>query len=255
VEGTLFGGVFLGSGHTLPTVYRFDPTDSTWIALNTGGSVADVWALAATETGNLLAATKRNGLLLSEDKGLTWQQVWSGLEGRVPLATFYVEPGEVLLGGSTIISSPFLVRSTDEGQSWQVVDMQGGLPAVDGGVGSISKRHTTPPELFITISSYVLVSSDDGATFRTVLQGEEGFNAMAFVNAHDEDQVVVLSDSLYLSQDGSATWRTYSSPGAERLRVGGPHWQMGYLALAEWPLLEPKEVYCFNLQATPAVEQ
>ena len=242
LDGQLFAGVFLKSLHIKPTVYKFDTSDSSWTATNISGRKFNIRALATTKSGGLLASTLQNGILLSSDEGNSWQRVW-GQEGTLAAPTvFHIGQDELLAGGRTPIFRPFLLKSADDGRNWESIPMAG-IPQIDGGLTSIAKRYVNPTELYITAAGHFLLKSTDGGLNFTPILAVVTVPKV-FINPFNDEEMLAVNDSLFVSQDGAQTWDSYPSPGGQRLGTTTADWSRRYVAIVEGDIL-----YCLNLNA------
>lgn len=115
--------------------------DDGWRHCALGDSI--VYALAETAAGTLLAGTRGDGLLRSEDAGITWTQ------SDHDLPDTYVHCVQELRDGSLLAGTGYgISRSTDDGRTWRdtAVDLRGHrifalLELSDGRIAAGSYSH------------------------------------------------------------------------------------------------------------------
>jgi Photosynthesis system II assembly factor YCF48 len=126
----------------------------------------DVLALAASHDlpGRVLAGTQA-GLLLSQDRGMTWRPV-AGIPRDAPVTAAAYSPAEKGRVYAYVARAGYgLMRSDDAGATWRPTDLAAkpNEPVIAIALGSASKVAVA------TTAASVSVSDDDGRLWRLVL--------------------------------------------------------------------------------------
>lgn len=143
------------------------------------------------------------GVQKSEDGGLTWAKISNGVGGPVDFHTMVISPVDTNLlygwyGGK-------LQKSTDAGQSWEIVD------TTITGVISLKASSAEASTLFAATQAGLLVSADQGSSWSSVSSQLDGAVVTALAMHPTDSQVLFsFSDRLTLakSSDGGETWET-----------------------------------------------
>ncbi len=144
------------------------------------------------------------GMQKSEDGGVTWTKISDGVDGPVDFHTMTISPVDpnILYGWYGKLQ-----RSTDAGQSWEIVE------TTLTGVISLRASGSDASTLFAATKTGLLVSTDQGSTWSSDSAQLEGAVVMALA-IHPTDSQVLLSfsDALGLakSSDGGKTWEAIS---------------------------------------------
>jgi len=149
-QGNLLGGCFYG-------VYRYKPASGGWEELNNGIHANRIEAIQFTSQGSILALSLGR-CFRSTDDGMNWSQLPANSAGYVP----YYAPllscssGCILVGWFSGSASSVL-RSTDDGDSWETTTLSSQYSVEDMTEGS---------------SGDILAGTSFGDIFRSTDQGD-----------------------------------------------------------------------------------
>ena len=220
--------VYLGTDDGLVTLCSQD--GATWQVAHHGlrGWAVPAVAVVPSAPNRVLAATRGDGVWLSEDCGETWAKPCYGKRGpgKVQSLTLDARQGGRLYAGGEPID---LFVSEDLGRSWERLDSVWDVPgigAIDYPVKTVEPhvRHIAvdpqdPNTLYIALQvGYMLKSTDGGATWRRLDNALDADVHTIVVDPVDRNKVVVATGghdyrlgqapgrALYLSTDGGENW-------------------------------------------------
>ena len=151
VDGVMFGSA-MGTGTVMRVNYRSSDYGITWQKLDVPGTI--------TESAGKLYSIEVDTLFASTDKGLTWSVL-----GSIELfsSSLVSHKGELL--ASTGFGN-LLIRSTDNGKSWEEVQC-------DGGTGGcvVGRLLSTPDILYSYNGGIVMKSTNSGNSWENISQG------------------------------------------------------------------------------------
>jgi photosystem II stability/assembly factor-like uncharacterized protein len=183
-------------------VYRSRDNGLTWEFLNNGlAETFGIRFLAVTHDNTLLAMAQGGGVFRSTDGGDSWSAVKNGLPDE--LGFFFMGSNARV---TLAVTAQGLFRSADSGQSWQNINanLAAGVELNPGQFPLVSGNS------FIVWAGTngVLISDDDGVTWRKSNQGLPTEAFVGDVSRFGTDLYVSLADgSLYRSVNGGAEWR------------------------------------------------
>lgn len=232
-----------GTGEDTVSLHRTIDGGRSWHPYQNGfGGATEsraVFALAALpgEPGALLATGRAFVLAKSDDLGQSWRRVWGDWQlGAVGTHFVVAEPQQPALlwaGGEGGRFQPFLLKSTDGGESWQEIWLQVGG---DNACYSLAIDPSHPDILYTGMEGRVMKTTDGGTTWETVLQPESypyffglGVSRVTPSRVYAAGAMQGLFEelrelTLYASEDAGRSWVT-SSAGSVR---------GGVLALLVW---------------------
>lgn len=183
-------GPNLFAGTSAGGVFRLTNSGSTWIAVNTGLTNTDVWALAVVGT-DLFAGTYGGGVFRSTDSGTTWASARDGLVDTTVLALAF--DGTKLFAGTL----GGVYYSTDQGDGWTVVNF--GL--TDIYVRCLGANGT---KLFAgTYGGGVFRSTDSGAHWTSASAGLTNTDILNFAFLGPNVYAGTYGGMFYSSNDGN----------------------------------------------------
>ncbi|MFC1483587.1 T9SS type A sorting domain-containing protein [Candidatus Neomarinimicrobiota bacterium] len=217
---------------TAQAIYRTTDGGGSWHPFQNGfGGVdgtRDVLSIHALpgSTDTLLAT----GLALvakSVDGGLSWKLVWGDWDGFGPGTHFLTfDPGSpqtIWAGGESGIMFPYLLKSTNYGETWQFLSIDGGG---DNACYSLAIDPLNSNMIYVGMEGRIIKSSNGGVDWTTVLmpdsypyffgvaisqQNSAHVYAAGGINTDPPQDLV-----LYYSRDGGDTWCTNTQPGLGR---------------------------------------
>jgi photosystem II stability/assembly factor-like uncharacterized protein len=152
-------------------VYRSSDDGTNWTAVNTGMTSLNVNALAV-KGNNLFAGTLKGGMFLSGDNGASWKSVNNGITSKHIYAL--TVSGNNIFAGSGMYGIPysfsyanplgwadsgFVFRSSDNGNSWVVVDT---------GLFSVYALASIDTNVFFSNITGIRLSTDEGENWKDV---------------------------------------------------------------------------------------
>lgn len=171
-------------------------------------------ALAVSASAQVLAATWQEGIMLSADGGQSWQRLDGGsLAVHAPPLALLTPMGEIFVadldGGWSV--------STDEGASWQLVDV-----ALEEPISALASSGAD--------GDFVLMAGSGQTLFRRC-NGEEwealdiplAIDQLAISPHYHADRTIFIAGddgSLYRSTDDGASWQPLSPPWPPRTLIG-----------------------------------
>ncbi len=207
-------------GDSLANLIVIDPQNSQRVFLATGAYNKE--AANALVEGDSLAQMGGLGVLVSEDRGVTWLSASEGLLNR-HVQSLAVHPSEegLLLAGTGNLAFPEgagIYRSEDTGQTWVRV---GG---VEGEViTAVMFTHADPQTAFASGLLHHYISRDQGQTWEISSPGEgagwgpvgtqPGYPLQLTADPHNPGTLYTLTDlgGVYRSQDEGKSWAAVGS--------------------------------------------
>ncbi|UCD94684.1 MAG: hypothetical protein JSU69_01135 [Candidatus Zixiibacteriota bacterium] len=165
----------LTSGET--SIYRTTDGGENWEPFQNGyggGEFHPVYAFDRMPgQSDTIFATGNAVVARSIDGGLSWQEVWGGWEWMAMGVVFVrVDPNfdsVVWAGGEAAIFAPWLLKSTDGGESWDFLDIYGGG---DNRCHDIAVYPGNSERAWVSMEGRVRVTNDGGESWSDVLVNE-----------------------------------------------------------------------------------
>jgi photosystem II stability/assembly factor-like uncharacterized protein len=174
------------AGVEIDGVFRSRDGGDTWAHLDGGLYDPDIHAvaLAATEPKRLYASTARE-VFISDDLGDTWEALEIREKWPLPYARGMVvktdDPGVLFAGcgETTTGQTGFVLRSTNFGETWQVLT----LPSQPNGTMWGLATHPAEPDRIVAFSLFgeVYVTEDAGHSWRKIAREFGEIRAAAWV--------------------------------------------------------------------------
>jgi hypothetical protein len=149
-------------------LYRSTNGGSSWSPISgdlTNGGALRAIAIAPSNTQTIYVASNDGNVMASFDGGFTFDLIASGNPGwpRVTRELF-VDPSDdlTLYRAVAVFGTPHIQRTTDGGQSWEVLD--GDLPDIPINVVAVDIRGAKPT-LYAGADAAMYRSVDDGASW------------------------------------------------------------------------------------------
>jgi len=160
----------------------------------------------------------------SIDRGITWQEVYLSwiYGGTASHFVFDIDPNNpetIWAGGESAFLCPYLLKSVDYGNSWQLI-------YVDGGGDNVCNTLINHPDninkILVGLRQYIIMSSDGGENWSTVYNSpthtvifdlEISPNNNEFVYATGKKLGVTVYDLFFLeSSNFGISWDTVNYP-------------------------------------------
>ncbi|MBV8084827.1 MAG: hypothetical protein JO247_08425 [Chloroflexi bacterium] len=225
--------LIVGTEHGLTVLHE----DGAWrpAAMALGGW--EVTDLLAAPGGELLAATRGDGMWRSDDRGQTWRKPSYGKPGPGKVHTLCLDGTGHLYAGCEPID---LFISDDLGESWRLVDSVRSHPWVAEVTYPNKKVEPhlrdlaiSPKGIYAALQvGYMLMSGDGGSTWELLDKEVDGDVHVIAIHPDRPHEIVIATGgdgarrgtspgrALYRSEDAGATWQpvamdfrqTYSAP-------------------------------------------
>ena len=147
-NGYIYAGSLYSEG-----IFRSTDNGSTWVVKNNGLSVHEVYAIAASPTGQLFVATWGGGMYRSTNNGDSWTQINNGITNTVMFSVALNPLNSYLFAGS---GGSGIYLSTDHGNTWALAN---------NGLTSYNIL-----SLAVNVSGYIFAGTYDGV-FRSTDNG------------------------------------------------------------------------------------
>ena len=228
-EDQLIASVALDSDNPTNTLFITNDGGNTWtpLASDFGGESGTVTCQALdydpTNTSVLYGRGNYN-IAKSTDGGTTWTSVfaeWGSIGYQADLIKVYDDnPDIVWAGGETSIFSPYMVKSMDAGESWQLVQVpsQG-----DNAVYSMVFAQNSPERILAGMEGQVIYTEDGGENWQIVLQPDNYsyFNDMKRSEQNPDNIYIAGTDGgndlgdviIYTSSDFGQSWNSAQHAG------------------------------------------
>lgn len=230
LQGTTATGVALMGGD-LGTVWRSPDGGLSWAQVSgspgTGvdGERGPVWVTLVRGKGFAATAGRGGGVFRTKDGGVTWAATILTAEDLVSEVLAVAAAGEealLVLGRSRANDTRSLFRTTNDGESWDLVARYPGLDTI-----LVSPAYLQDNTLYLAarrnLRGQLYRSSDGGQTFAARADPGSG-QALASIVALDARALAAsLADGRVVSSDdGGVTWkRALVSPSAPLVSIKG----------------------------------
>ncbi len=224
-------GVILVGLATPPTtgigLFRSEDNGDTWTPSDSGIRTEEhpwssqvQYVIGSSSLEHFLLLGTFSAIYRSEDGGISWTVVYGDPEAgapRVNVITFnssYLN--KVWGGGGTGRGLPYAVRSSDNGETW---DLLYPLPPLgpygkDNEVHSIVVDPVNSGIIYLGMIGLVMKTTDNGDTWQKVLGWEDGIHSILglVINPYDVDELFATGLRLYRTDNGGKTWQKKMSP-------------------------------------------
>jgi photosystem II stability/assembly factor-like uncharacterized protein len=200
--------------------------DGAWRAADIQGPRVDISALALSPNfardGVAFAATLASGVLLSRNRGASWEAATFGLLD-LEVTALALSPAFTRDDTLFAATATGIFRSPNGGRAWRETGFPSDAPAVL--CLAVSPDFAAEGILYAgTDGAGLFRSRDRGATWRPVAANlrDACINAVAFSPAFQDDHTMLLAGDagIYVSRDGGETWAPCAeAPGALCLAV------------------------------------
>lgn len=229
-EGMGFDSRYYGSG-----VFKSVDNGETWLQIQHAGSPVDAETafdfvsrvVVSPTSGSVFLASNEFGILRSADGGGTFDLVLGAKDDHMWSDVVMAPDGKLAAVVSGSLNGaparpPGVYRSTDDGLTWQPIEI-GGFPATTSrSVIAVSPSNPdvaylltqNDPPLFFKVNLATEAFEDRSANLPEFdatggdIDFQHGYNMVVAVKPDDEDFVLIAGTSLFRSRDGFATMPT-----------------------------------------------
>jgi photosystem II stability/assembly factor-like uncharacterized protein len=197
-DGTLFAAGRTG-------VFRSTDRGQTWRQMLVGEALTIAVSPAFADDQTVFVGTGQDGVLRSENAGLSWSGANSGLLDLAALAVAFsprfAEDKTAFVGTASA-----LYRTRNGGRSWREVPLGLDDPAIQ--VLAVSPQFKDDKLVLAGTEAHGLLRSDDGGAKFTVVPelADRGISALA-QSGDGQTVVVAAGTELLRSDDGGLSWR------------------------------------------------
>lgn len=210
-------------------VYRSTDDGRNWFASDSGMITTPEYPTTSQvirlkqhpgEPHRVLATTTVDLIYLSEDGGSSWRRVFgtSGVGAvNYSIQFFGTNPSTVWVGGETGYLAPYLLHSTDHGQSWSDriwFPANIGPYTYDNTVYSIAIHPTNDSILYFGMLGVIVKTTNKAQTFQRVLGWDDGIyrHWRLAINPSNAQEIFASGFYLYRTIDGGQTWQKIRPP-------------------------------------------
>lgn len=204
----------LYAGTRYSGIYKSTDQGETWIAVNNGLTILEIYSLLAGKNGDLYAGTNERGLFKSTNNGITWHAVNNTeMEDSDVDSLFESDDGSFILAGT----NRGLFKSEDHGGSWALVNIN--IPALP------LPNAAQPPILdiysFVEANNDNLYAGTDMGLFESIDKGNNwnhvnlatdtipsvSLNIKSLLKTNNGDLYAATdSEGVYKSSDQGDSW-------------------------------------------------
>lgn len=205
-----------------PSIYRWSGFGEEWESFQQdyGGEegYTHIEAIVSHPAGrDTVFARGSMNVAKSTDGGTSWRSVyenWDANGYQAPLIYFHpADPARMWAGGENSIFQPYLLRSSDYGETWEFISIDAGG---DNAVYAMI-THPETEEILVGMEGRIIHSTDEGESWETVFEPETYAYILDMeLHAGADSDIVYASGSeegtaggpltLYRSTDFGETW-------------------------------------------------
>ena len=195
------------------------PSDSG-IGKNLSSQVQSLYRLPS-HPGTLFVGMSTT-LYRSINGGKSWELIWgntgAGGLGINAITNQTDEPKYLLAGGQTGRFAPFVLKSPDNGLTWEMIYQNFPPGPVGVGVDNVVFDIAIDPEdkntFYVGMIAMILKTADGGETWMKILDWENGIghHEKISMNPNDSQELFVTGIWLHHTLDGGMTWENIDSP-------------------------------------------
>jgi len=165
-----------------------------------------------------LFATGISVIAKSDDAGLHWRPVWLDWNWMAMGMYFVVfdplDPSVVWAGGEAAIFAPWLLKSIDGGENWDMLDIYGGG---DNRCHDIAIHPLSGDTAWVSMEGLVRKTIDGGMTWQTVLENnyylyEIEADPLRPNTLYCSGAQGMLQLPMFITYDGGVSWDTLYAP-------------------------------------------
>lgn len=165
----------------------------------------------------VLAGTSVSLVYRSDDGGVSWRRVLGTVGASSLNFSIRFSQNEVWVGGETGRFAPYLLHSSDGGQSWSdhiTFPPNIGPYTYDNAVYDIAIHPTNSSILYFGMLGIILKTTDKAQSFQRVLGWDETIDPRwrIAMNVHNADELLATGFFLYRTTNGGGTWQKITPP-------------------------------------------
>jgi len=238
--------IYVGTGEETPGngMYRSSDAGKTWTHIGLANTRYITGIAIDPKDPNTVVASARDyfvagparGIFKTTDGGKNWKQVYyrDDKTSVVDLVAAPDNPRTLFAAAYTLVIDPanrralgaesFILRSTDEGETWQEASDTGLPQSNRGSIGLAIAPKTDARRVYAVMNNGFFRSDDRGASWQRStndprITGSTFFGKM-YADPVNPDLVYVMQTSMYRSLDGGKTWESYKgAPSGEDQHV------------------------------------
>lgn len=199
----------------------WQPSDSGMIVIPEYPTTSPVIQIEPCPTNSLIiiAGTTTSLVYGSKDGGESWQRAHGTPgAGSINYAVRFntITSNEAWIGGETGRFAPFLLRSTNSGDNWDLIHP---LPPIgpdgtDNAVYDIAIDDRNPATVYLGMLGLIMKTTDNGVSWHKVLGWEDGVqrNWNLAINPDNSKELFATGARLYRTTNGGDTWDKLTPP-------------------------------------------
>ena len=243
--GTLYAGFHRvnpsGPTNTIAGVFRSTTNGESWEPFDSGfeeatGGFRDITLglKASPLDDDLMFARTAMGQFRKNPGTSEWTFLDESLvAGDIDLRAFSINPSnpaQIWAGAANDRTQVVMMKSEDNGDTWENVRLGGVQEFVDG-VREIAIHPTNENTVYACLSSKLVRSNDGGETWEVVMQGELEGEPVSFactaVSFHPNTPGIIITAGgvIRMTENGGETWRQISDDDRKGIRSLYVDWQ------------------------------
>lgn len=229
IDTELLVSYVAGSGYGRAGIYRSTNGGVTWLPSDSGMILTPEYPTSSqiirlaqfgTQPRHILAGTTVDLVYRSTDGGISWERIFGTVgASSINYAISCRDPNqrEIWVGGETGFFAPFVVHSSDGGDTWSdrisfPADI--GPYTYDNAVYDIVPYPNGDSTVYFAMLGAIVKTTDKGETFERILGWEDGVyrHWRLEMNPGNPEELLATGFNLYHTNDGGVTWQKIKPP-------------------------------------------